>query len=80
MLLLLLACTNPFEDESIPVPCEARAVFYPDVDGDGAGDILAPYVGCSAPEGYIDQAGDCDDADASVQSGCDTGDSAGSAG
>ena len=73
MLLLLLACTDLFVDETIPVPCSARASFYPDADGDGAGDALAPYIGCEQPEGYVVTAGDCDDTDPLVQA-CDTGD------
>lgn len=71
--LLLAACNNPLEDSAIPSGCAARAAFYPDADGDGAGSNLDVYIGCAAPTGYVTAAGDCDDADAAVQIGCDTG-------
>ena len=80
MLLLLLACENPFEEDAIPAPCAERAAFYLDQDGDGAGDLQSPYIGCAAPEGYVSEAGDCNDADATVQTGCDTGDTSGESG
>ena len=48
-----------------PTPCEEQ-VFYPDSDGDGYGDTSDPIASCSAPDGYVDADGDCDDADDSV--------------
>ena len=38
--------------------------FYADTDGDGYGDPAAPAVACALPEGYVENAADCDDADA----------------
>ncbi len=40
--------------------------FYRDVDGDGFGDAAGPYEACTAPEGHVDNALDCDDVDAAV--------------
>ena len=35
--------------------------FYADTDDDGFGDANEVIAACVAPEGYVDQAGDCDD-------------------
>jgi hypothetical protein len=40
------------------------STFYADEDGDGFGDAEAPMSACAAPEGYVTDATDCDDADA----------------
>lgn len=74
LLLLLSACklTELLEDTTVPVPCDARAAFYADADGDGLGDAAEAAVACEAPEGYVAAAGDCDDADPAVGA-CDTG-------
>ena len=37
-------------------------VFYADADGDGFGDVGAPMEACEAPDGYVVNADDCDDA------------------
>lgn len=83
--LLLLACKNPLKDTSVPADCDPRLLFYADADGDGAGSEAAPYLGCTAPEGFVSTAGDCDDSDPSLtgpddcdtalDTGSDTGDS-----
>jgi len=74
LLLLLAACTIPdiLVDETVPVPCDARAAYYQDADGDGLGNPAEAAVACEQPEGYVAVAGDCDDADP-AGSGCDTG-------
>ena len=41
-------------------------VYYADLDEDGFGDINSTQIGCVAPEGYIENANDCDDSDANV--------------
>lgn len=46
------------------------ATWYADGDGDGYGDPSTATISCEAPEGYLDHAGDCDDADPTVR-GCD---------
>ena len=40
--------------------------WYADLDGDGFGDAETPTVACAAPEGYLADDTDCDDADADV--------------
>jgi hypothetical protein len=45
--------------------------FYLDDDGDGAGDPEESVDACAAPEGYVDNSDDCDDADENVFPGAD---------
>jgi hypothetical protein len=40
--------------------------LYPDLDGDGVGDIEHEVVTCEAVDGYVETGGDCDDEDESV--------------
>ena len=42
------------------------STFYLDSDGDGYGARATTAQGCEAPSGYVDNAGDCDDADSGV--------------
>jgi len=42
---------------------EVAQLWYPDVDGDGFGDDTATLNSCDPPPGYVEQGGDCDDAD-----------------
>ena len=42
------------------------AVWFADTDGDGFGDPADRTTGCTAPEGYVDNELDCDDADPTV--------------
>jgi hypothetical protein len=39
----------------------ADSVFYADVDGDGLGDAGDPLEVCTVPNGFVDNADDCDD-------------------
>ncbi|MBK7759346.1 MAG: lamin tail domain-containing protein [Deltaproteobacteria bacterium] len=50
-------------DEGLTADAET---FYADGDGDGYGDPNLSVQACAAPSGYLSQAGDCDDGDASV--------------
>lgn len=50
---------NPLSEASLP------QWFYPDVDGDGFGDIEG-ILGCDAPENTVENDQDCNDNDASV--------------
>ncbi|MEI6511108.1 MAG: putative metal-binding motif-containing protein [Candidatus Uhrbacteria bacterium] len=43
--------------------------WYVDVDGDGYGDASTGFVSCDAPIGYVADATDCDDSEASVNPG-----------
>ncbi len=40
--------------------------WLPDLDGDGFGDDDASVDSCTAPSGYIEVTGDCDDSDAAI--------------
>lgn len=40
--------------------------WYSDADGDGYGSPLAPTMSCGAPEGYVENSLDCDDADMDI--------------
>lgn len=44
-------------------------IFYPDADKDGHGDPVQPTFACSAPNGYVESADDCDDTEASIHPG-----------
>ena len=46
-------------------------IAYPDADGDGFGDSNAAQNLCSIEEGFVVQAGDCDDSNPQVYSGAD---------
>jgi hypothetical protein len=43
--------------------------WYLDLDGDQYGDASALYTGCSPPQGYIAQAGDCNDSEPNAYPG-----------
>lgn len=51
-------------DEGLPTE-----TYYVDADGDGFGDPAVSVVACSAPEGYVLDNTDCDDADDTVYPG-----------
>ncbi len=40
--------------------------FYQDADGDGFGADAVTTVACSSPDGFVEVAGDCDDADPAI--------------
>ena len=42
------------------------ATWYTDADTDGYGDLAAPVQGCTAPQGAVVDATDCNDADAAI--------------
>jgi hypothetical protein len=62
-----------FPEEEPPPNCELRLPFYPDADGDGVGASSPVFIGCQAPEGWVDQSGDCDDEDPTTIECPDTG-------
>ena len=73
---LFLACvedkSEPLDDSSPAAesgdsaePCSAPAV-HPDEDGDDFGDPELSGDGCDPAQGWVEDAGDCDDADAAV--------------
>jgi hypothetical protein len=46
--------------------CDTRLPYYPDQDGDGFGATSPVFLGCEAPDGYVETTGDCDDNDPDV--------------
>ena len=50
-------------DSPVDTGCADPATWYTDADGDGYGDPATVASGCAPPEGVVDQAGDCDDAE-----------------
>ena len=46
-----------------------QSTFYADADGDAYGDAGSTTMACEAPEGYVADATDCNDADGSVNPG-----------
>ena len=51
-------------DAVIDLDAEVLPTWYADSDGDGAGSDTITVAICDAPEGFIDQGGDCDDGNA----------------
>lgn len=76
-LALLAGCYLSALKQEDPVPrdCETRTAYYQDADGDGYGNDLSVVMGCSAEDGWVEAAGDCDDTDPARASDCtqDTG-------
>lgn len=78
MLLLLLACKptkdatdTPLGDSGLDsAPCVPTSQWI-DADEDGYGDGTQPAEGCPGEVGLSEQAGDCDDGDASVHPSAD---------
>lgn len=47
----------------------AEATYYADMDSDGFGDMNTSIVSCSAPDGFVTDATDCDDSNADIHPG-----------
>ncbi len=54
------------DEDTVPRDCDIRLPFYPDQDGDGVGATSPVALACTAPSGYVELSGDCDDDDPSV--------------
>ena len=54
------------DDEDADETVSMGMVFYIDADGDGFGDASQEVTACESPVGYVDNADDCDDADAGI--------------
>ena len=59
-------CDGVDEDCDGSIDEGALTTYYEDGDGDGHGDSTSTVEDCSAPSGYVADAGDCDDANASA--------------
>jgi hypothetical protein len=68
-LAALVACSgsDPAPKDTGP-DCD-QLEWYRDLDGDGYGDPELPELGCEQPEGYLPEAGDCDDNVADIHPG-----------
>lgn len=55
-------------DDAVTIEVACPTEYFPDSDGDGygSGTPSLPTVDCSAPEGHVADASDCDDGDAGV--------------
>lgn len=82
MLLVLLMGCSVYDklfvlfEEPAQSPCDQRAAWWADADGDGAGNPFEVWVSCDQPDGWVAVAGDCDDADAAAATDCDTAETA----
>ncbi len=56
-------------DEPEDLDPASYPTWYADADGDGYGDPASPLTACGAPEGYVANAGDCDDTDPAINPG-----------
>lgn len=69
-LLLILVCGAVSIGPRCGPPVCPEVDFFWDGDGDGFGDpLVAPVTACVAPEGYVEDASDCDDGDPLVNPG-----------
>ncbi len=68
LILAGLGATGCFgkDDTADPGDCDTPVSFYADADADGYGLDSDTTEACSAPVGYAEQGGDCDDADPAV--------------
>jgi len=66
LLPVLLAACGDVAIIDTECAAEDAIVWYADADGDGFGVDDDFLVECDQPEGYVDQAGDCDDLDPEV--------------
>jgi hypothetical protein len=64
-------CDEADNDCDGAVDEDVTTTFYADDDGDGWGDETDTTQACELPEGYLAEAGDCDDEDAAIHPGAD---------
>ena len=60
-------CNEIDDDCNGTIDDGVQDTWYRDADADGMGNALASTEACEAPEGYVADATDCDDADANFQ-------------
>jgi gliding motility-associated-like protein len=59
-------CNDLDDDCDSDVDEDAGTLWFEDADEDGFGNAAVSMVLCNAPDGYVDNAADCDDSNASV--------------
>ena len=59
-------CDGLIDDEDDSLDTSTGSTFYLDGDLDGFGDASSPVQACLSAEGYVSDASDCDDTDASM--------------
>lgn len=62
-------CDGLIDDDDPDVDISGHTTWYADADGDGFGDAAVTQLACSQPSGYVDNADDCNDNDASINPG-----------
>ena len=62
-------CDGQIDDADPSVDPASTSVFYADTDTDGYGDASAVTFACAPPTGFVADATDCDDGDASTHPG-----------
>ena len=60
---------NADDCDAMDATTGSESNWYQDADGDSFGDETVMLTACSQPEGYVAEAGDCDDADSNVYPG-----------
>jgi len=60
------ACNETDDDCDGLIDEDVKIIFYADTDGDGYGNLNNNISACSTPQGYVDNADDCDDTDDEV--------------
>ena len=56
-------CDGLTDDQDDSTDESTMSEFYADADADTYGDASSSYVSCEAPDGYVEDATDCDDGD-----------------
>ena len=62
-------CDSLADDDDSSASNSSKTTFYPDDDGDGYGSESGGVASCDAPSGWVSTGGDCNDGDASVNTG-----------
>jgi len=68
LFLPLTGCPDEAQQAALQAFCDSY-VTYRDSDGDGFGTLDASHAGCDVPEGFVPEAGDCDDDNPDVHPG-----------
>ena len=64
-------CDTRIDDDDPSLDTQSAFDWYPDRDADGSGDGRFPVRRCSAPDNYVSDNLDCDDAESEVHPGVD---------